>query len=199
MRDSVKLKAIGERMRESRELAGYTQIKAAKLLGYRNSSRLNKIECGTDVSSISISMIEKAARLYDVSTDYLLVLSTDWEKDARLSQTRDIAKYLVDVWAHHHACDINAIRQLNNRMTVLSQAVEIYEQQQQECCLAIKRFIELNPTFETDMRGGSRLLSAIHNAEHAIYNAKSLIRRFKADCKIAGGNTMQLGVFNEID
>lgn len=199
MRDAVRLKAIGERMRDARDIAGYSQIKAAKLLGYRNSSRLNKIECGTDVSSISVDIIIKAARLYDVSTDFLLVLSTDWERDAKLSQTRDIAKYLVDVWSSHHERDINAIRQLNNRMSVLSHSVQVYDTHVEECCVAIKRFGELNPTFETEMRGGSRLLNAIHNAEHAVYTAKALMRRFKADCKMAGGDTMQLEVFGAID
>lgn len=199
MRDPVRLKAIGERMREARDLAAYSQIKAAKKMGYRNSSRLNKIECGTDVSSISVDTIIKAANIYNVSTDFLLGLSDDWERDAKIAQEIDISKYLVHLFTSLHMCDINAIRQLNNRMSVLSHSVQVYDEHVKECCIAIKRFSELNPTFETEMRGGSRLLNAIHNAEHAVYNAKALMRRFKSDCKMAGGNTMQLGVFSAID
>jgi len=197
MRNSLQLKAIGSRMREARELAGYSQIKAAKLLGYRNSSRLNKIENGTDVSTVSLDIIIKGATLYDVSTDFLLVLSNDWERDAKLSQSRDIASYLMQVWTTHHERDINAIRQLNNKLSTLSYAVTSYEDNVDECTKAIKRFAELNPTFENEMRGGSRLLKAIQNSHQAVFNMKAWLRRFKADCAVAGNFDMQVSMFSE--
>ena len=194
MRNSEKIKAIGARMREAREIACLSQTEAAKELGYRNSSRLNKIECGTDVSNISVDIIINAATLYDVSSDFILLLSNDWERDAKLSQSRDIFNFLSTVWTNHHIRDINAIKELNNRVSVLSHSVQVYDENIKECNLAIKRFGELNPTFETEMRGGSRLLNAIHAAENAVFNAKALLRRFKADCAISG-NSVQCEVF----
>jgi transcriptional regulator with XRE-family HTH domain len=194
MRNSEKIKAIGVRMREAREIAGLTQIKAAKELGYRNSSRLNKIECGTYSLNISVDIIVASAKLYDVSTDFLLLLSNDWERDAKLSQSRDIFNFLSETWASHHIRDINAIKELNNRVSVLSHSVQVYDEKIKDCNFAIKRFGELNPTFETEMLGGSRLLNAIHAAENAVFNAKALLRRFKADCKISG-NSLQCEVF----
>ncbi len=66
---AVLAKAVGARMREARELAGMSQIYAAKQLGYSNSSKLAKIEGGKDSSQIPMWVIKRSARLYDASID----------------------------------------------------------------------------------------------------------------------------------
>ena len=43
-------KTIGARLRQARDLCGYSQMKAAELLGYSNSSRLAKIEGGLGIN-----------------------------------------------------------------------------------------------------------------------------------------------------
>lgn len=195
MRDQELLKIIGKRMRESRELAGYSQIKAASLIGYKNSSRLNKIECATDVSSIPIQIIIKAATVYDVSADYLLGLSDDWERDSRVAQCRDISKFLMVAWDSARVKEVNAMRKMNNRLDVLCMALATYEKSSRDCEAAVRRFSELNDNFY-DMPGGSLITNSVSRAADAVASASSILRRFRADSALYGdANAMQADCF----
>ncbi|NOR71261.1 MAG: helix-turn-helix domain-containing protein, partial [Methylomarinum sp.] len=73
-------------MAEARMLCGYTQRKAARLLGYSNSSKLAKIENSSDTDSVPFMLIHKASNVYNVSMDYLYGLSTVYERDTVLAQ-----------------------------------------------------------------------------------------------------------------
>jgi transcriptional regulator with XRE-family HTH domain len=83
------VKTFGARMVEARELCGYSQKKAAKLLGYRNSSKLAKIEAASDTNSVPLWLIPKAAEVYEVSIDYLFGVSACWQREPIAAQEKD--------------------------------------------------------------------------------------------------------------
>jgi transcriptional regulator with XRE-family HTH domain len=197
--DVTLLKIIGARMRDSRELAGYSQIKAAKLLGYKNSSRLNKIECASDVSTVPVGTIIRAANTYDVSADYLLGLSDDWERDSRVAQCRDVSKFLMSAWEQARQKDLNAMRILNAKLDAICRAMAVYDESSTECRRAIARFAELNPEFE-DMRGGAMIVGSMDRACGAVAHAQTLLKRVRLDAALWGdANSLQVLLFADGD
>lgn len=91
---SALVRTIGQRMREARELCNMSQQTAAEALGYANSSKLAKIENATDTNSVPICLLPKAAKLYDVSADFLFGLTSDWERDGGELEDREAFGYL---------------------------------------------------------------------------------------------------------
>lgn len=184
MRNSETIKIIGARMREAREIAGFSQSKAAKLLGYANSSRLNKIECATDVSRVGVDLVIRASKLYDVSADFLLGLSDDWERDVMMLQQKQIGVALLEHWERARASELNAIRILNNKLVAVQKAVQFGIQRSRMLNELVTRFRELNSEFD-DLKLGAKLLRfAVETVEEA--NGISLeLKRYQAYIKVA--------------
>lgn len=151
------VKVFGVRMREARDLCGYTQIKAAKLLGYKNSSKLAKVEGATDTNTVPLWLIVKASSVYDVSTDFLFGFSDDWERDPVVSQQRQIGRWVFEHWERAKIAEVNAIRVLYNKLSVIEKAVSHAINRSKENKGALDRLVELNPGYD-ELRGGSRLL-----------------------------------------
>jgi len=178
------IKQFGQRMKSARELCNFTQAKAAALLGYSNSSKLSKIELGSDTSSVPLWVVIKASKLYDVSTDYLLFLSDDWERDPVVSQQRQISGWLVDRWENARAAELNAIRVLTNRLLAVEKAVAHGVSKSMEFKSIVDRFRELNADFD-DMKLGAKLLRfAAETTEEAVGISYEL-KRFHVSMEIA--------------
>ncbi len=182
MKSTDYLKIIGERMQEAREIAGFSQTVAAKKMGYTNSSRLNKIEKGIDIKSISIMFIKKAARLFGVSTDFLLAESRDWERNVSVCHGRDITNLLMEEWAKSHINDVKAIYYMQKKIMTIYESFNLIEPTIIEIRKALTRFIELNPKFD-DMRGGASLVGSIGRAELAVDTVKGYLKRYQSDCR----------------
>jgi transcriptional regulator with XRE-family HTH domain len=174
---------VGQRLREARELAGLSQIAAAKRLGYVNSSRLAKIEGAIDVGSLHPRIIHDAALIYGVSSDYIYGLSDDWERNADMAQGHDVARSVIDGWEAARARDVNILRRVNNKITVLARAVQESETAVHELRGAYEMYERLNPESMNpdEVAGAARLLRAIDAMENAIKVGKEQMRRFKVN------------------
>lgn len=195
MKSTDYLKIIGERMQEAREIAGFSQTVAAKKMGYTNSSRLNKIEKGIDIKSISIMFIKKAARLFGVSTDFLLAESRDWERNVSVCHGRDLTNLLMEEWAKSHINDVKAIHYMQKKITTIYESFNLIEPAITEIRKALARFQELNPKFD-DMRGGASLVGSVNKAELAVDTVKGHIRRYQSDCRRRNINQLSLFDFD---
>ncbi|QQC63874.1 hypothetical protein [Paraburkholderia ginsengisoli] len=69
----------------ARVLSGMTAVEAAKDFGYANSTQLSLIESGERPTPKDHQFLRQAARIYSVSTDFLLGLSPHMEFDAKVS------------------------------------------------------------------------------------------------------------------
>lgn len=116
------VKTFGLRMKEAREIANFSQIEAAKLLGYSNSSKLAKVEGASDTNSIPMWLITKASEVYDVSTDFLFGLSDDWERDIAVSRQRNMGRWVHEHWKNANAAQVASIMMLNKRLEVVEKA-----------------------------------------------------------------------------
>ena len=180
---SALAKSIGKRLKEAREVAGMSQNFAAHKFGYANSSKLAKIEGGTDTNSVPLWLIARASRLYEVSIDFIFGESDDWELSAQACIERDVSKWVYDYWEQARKRDMEIIWRLQNRIKVFRDSVADMLGSSEELRAAVQRFIELNPDFENEMRGGSRVISAVQRVNDVSGGANHKLKRFHEECQ----------------
>jgi transcriptional regulator with XRE-family HTH domain len=179
------VKVIGQRFKEARELNNLTLSKAAKLLGYRNPSKLSKIENASDTDSVPFFVIYRAAHVYGVSSDFLLNLSSDWEKDPVVSQERQISTALLSHWEKARAAELNAIRILNNKLFTLTKAVSHSLRWSREFQSTVDRMQEINPGFDDKVRLGSKLLRIAAEFTEEAAGISAELKRYRAYVDVA--------------
>jgi transcriptional regulator with XRE-family HTH domain len=169
------IKIVGGRMREARELCKLPRHVAADRLGVSDQS-LDRIESGIDIETIALKVIRQASLIYDVSVDFLLGFSDDWEVDPKTRQDREFAAYLHQEQAKLFSrWAVNQLR-VERQMKTLSTAVNALRIEVAETFEALDTFEALNPGFK-DLPGGSMIRYRIEKANRAAQNAYlSLVR-----------------------
>jgi transcriptional regulator with XRE-family HTH domain len=191
---STLVKVIGDRMRQARELCNLTQITASKRLGYKTSSKLSKIETATNASSVPFWLIERAARVYEVSTDFLFGRIDDWETGSRMTLERNTSQWMFDAWETLRQRDMNVLKLLHDRTETLASAVSSSLSATEDIQAALNRFSELNSDFEENMRGGARLVAAVERASTAAREADSRMKKHKMGLKLKLSDPRQLSL-----
>lgn len=187
------VKTIGARMRAARELCNLSQSAAARRLGYANPSKLSKVELATDTNSVPLWLIVRAARVYEVSVDFLFGATDDWEVGARMTQEREVSAWMFDTFDKLRQRDMKTLKRLHDRVQTLTDAVAVMLAASEDASVALSRFAELNPAFE-EMRAGSRLVSAVERASDSAKAAKTKMERFRMECAVAAPQTHQLSL-----
>ena len=177
------VKTIGERLKLARELCAYSQVEAARRLGYKNPSRLSKLEHATDVKTIPTQIIIKAAQVYDVSADYLLGLSDDWEADERVLPDRVLAGFVSECWEAARARDLAAVVHLKKQVATIETVSAEVVKATQDAKSALARFQELNPRFQ-DMSAGARLVHYIDRATDTALSMRNRLERIRVKCRL---------------
>lgn len=194
------VRTFGQRMKEARELNKLNQVEAARLLGYANSSKLAKVELASDTNSVPFWLIPKAAKLYDVSIDFLFGISDDWEHDPEVSQQRQIGQWLFERAERSRAAELNAMRVLFNKLVVVQKAVSLHLKRSKELKQLVDRIAEINqPTEESagwdDIKLGSKLLRfAIETVEEA-NGISAELKRYHAYVDVAD-KSANIGIRN---
>ena len=172
-------KVFAERMYRARvEMRGWSQLHAAKLLGFGNSSPLAKIEMG---ESFARTMPGIAARVYGVSTDFLLGVS-DFEDEISPTTGMETAimnanmafwqtKMIEQAKVLARYCRVSKVT-IDGMATLVKKSAGLKE--------AFTRVQELNPDVWAECRGGTRLETAITELEEAC----AALRRDAARAKI---------------
>lgn len=171
------VKVIGARFKEARDICNMTQVEAAAALGYENSSKLNKIEGATDTVSVPLITISDAADLYDVSIDFLMGKTDDWERDITVSRQNNVARWLVEHGKKADAAKISAFIVLNNKLSALEKAVAVSVKRSRENLAVLRRVQELNPEFD-ELRGGSKLVYCMNEAVCESDKALAELKRY---------------------
>lgn len=180
---------VGERLREAREMQGYSQLKAARLLGYANSTKLAKIEGGRDSSQVPVWVIKRAGALYDVSVDYLLGNTESMEVDEhRCHAARDTIILMREEWERHRWRDMLATREVQERVEAAESIISLLTEQIEEAQGALRRVEELNPRRWDNVKGGARVQSAIARAAASARTADGKLKRVHRDARIAAGS-----------
>jgi hypothetical protein len=174
-------KVFAERMFKAREyINGWSQLHAARMLGFSNSSPLAKIEMG---EAFSRTMPTIAARVYRVSTDYLLGVSdfeyecrppgTEWESAIINANQAFFQVAMVDhakVLARIGRATSVSVDGLAKIMLASSKAKEVFE-----------RIQEINPEAWGDVKGGTRLEAAIAELDRVCADVRRTAARARVD------------------
>lgn len=187
------LRTVGERMREAREMCGMSQAVAAKRLGLPNSGRLSKIESAFDVRVVPEWLKIRAAKLYQVSLDYLYGASDDWETDARMTQEREVGAYMLETWEVMRRRDMETLLKLHNQNEELRASITLSYEECSRLVDGIRRFADLNPMFER-MKGSAMIAGPAERAMESTANGVRLIKRFRMRCQLAAKGTHQLSL-----
>lgn len=185
--EDVRVRQVfGERMYKARhEINGWSQLHAAKMLGFANGSPLAKIEMGEAFSRYLPSV---AARIYNVSTDYLLGVSdfdyecrppgTEWEAAIITANQaffqmsmNDHSKALARI-SRTTSVTVDGLARI---MAVASQAGEV-----------LARVQEINPQTWGDMRGGSRLEGVINELDRVCQEVRRTAARARVELHTQG-------------
>ncbi|WP_197488557.1 helix-turn-helix domain-containing protein [Methylomonas koyamae] len=92
---------VGSRLYASREILNITQIHAAELLN-TSKQALADAEAGR-LNPLPIKLLKAAAETYDVSADWLLGLTDDWERSLKIDLQRDILTGLQRIHLKHYS------------------------------------------------------------------------------------------------
>lgn len=170
---------FGQRMKAARELNGWTQLKAARLIGYVNSSKLNRIELASDTNSFPIWLPPKAAEVYQVSCDFLLGLTDAWE----CNHTAALQSQIAQAIQQSQLGQDNAIRQLYNLVSCIESAVSINLQKNTEFKDLVVRFRCINPGFDTELKLGAKLLRMADEASREAVKVSRQLAEYRDSIK----------------
>jgi transcriptional regulator with XRE-family HTH domain len=169
------VKTIGLRLKASRELCNLSLSEAARRLGYANPSKLSKVENATDTNSVPIRLIRDAARIYEVSTEYLFGLSDDFEAGV----PRGMTPHLLDQWDRMRSRDLQAIIALQQKIEAATSVIPTIQRDAQNVIDAINRLTDLNGDAFLDLHGGSILNAAADRLKKSAADAMAAERRLR--------------------
>lgn len=170
-------------MLSAREINGYTQIQAAELFGYSNSTQLSLWEQGKRVPPLK-TMI-RACGIYRVSMDYLTGISHDPDRDPRTAERQRIVKSaesMLSDMAHRLAESI--IYQTNLGGPTI-EAAQLFLADGEKLMAAYRGFVSRNKDSFEEMLGGAKLAASADAMDSALASARKVIERHRNICEEA--------------
>lgn len=157
-------RAVGKRMAEARDVAALSMTDAATALGYAQPVQLSQFEAGKRFPPIEV--IVRCARLYGTTTDFLLGLCDDADRDPAVAVSR-----------HVEASVTGEMRRLISAMTdysveIVRRVMPTAAESQRlagltlEASAALSELRRAAPDFD-DLRGGARLVAKLEAASAA--------------------------------
>lgn len=171
------VREFGIRMRKAREMNCMTLETAARKLGYRNKTKLCKIELSSDTFSIPWYIVPKAVMVYQVSADWLYGLSEDWEVGTKLE--RQVTLSLEEI--------------TKEMLTKLGVKMNLFLARQKQLDNAFRLFSgALGDIEEASTQDANQLLRALDNAGLIRDHVRSILIHNKREMGLCehGGQSM---------
>ncbi len=154
------------------------QNRAAELLGLRCGGDLEEMETSADNRRIPLWLIVRAAKLYDVSFDYLYGASDDWEAGIR----RPLHLWMVEELHQSRAEMMRQYIGLQVRIDTLQEIIPELLKTAADTGEALRAFRESTPEFD-DMPAGSRLVYSIERMGSLATDADHSLARFISELR----------------
>ncbi|ASF48531.1 helix-turn-helix domain-containing protein [Methylovulum psychrotolerans] len=170
---------FGGRMKAARELNNYSLSEAYPLFGYSNASMLSKIENASNGLSVPIWLVVRASEVYFVSTDFLFGVSEDWERDAQVSQEREVTRMLSDCLLQMRAAELNQVRTISHKIDACGKATHFALTAITKIYNALETVRRKNAIFDEEIIGGAALVKATDEAFALAAQAKTGLAKAK--------------------
>ncbi|CAN7642295.1 helix-turn-helix domain-containing protein [Paraburkholderia terricola] len=153
--DAETEKLMRERLIVARNLNSLDQKEAAAKLGYKNSSQLSKVESGD--APLPKSLLRKASLAYGVSSDWLLGLSNEPERDPQIAGQMAVMR-AVHASIVEHTQNVTAVMlRLASDQLPLESQLRLMLDAARRATQSFEKVCRLNSTFNDDIRGGASL------------------------------------------
>lgn len=168
---------VRERMIRARVMNGFTAVEAAKRLGYSNSAQISLIENGERKVPNDWQFLLRMSKVYSVSVDYLLGLSSQPERDPVAAESFAMLRGFEELMQAQAMAMTTAFVRYGKEKEAGRVDLQGVCAAAQAVTAALARFRELNPEFDTDMRAGNTLLAAVGRLEMAVIPVQDTITR----------------------
>ncbi|OQK17249.1 hypothetical protein AU255_04985 [Methyloprofundus sedimenti] len=172
------LTIVGSRLMEARKLCKLNRKQAADLLGVEEFY-LGRLENGLDVDCVPLELIKRAAEVFDVSIDYLFGITDDWERDPVVCYERVVGQWMYEEFKNQLLSQAVQQQKLLRKIDSIDYLVKKSIISLENIFKSLDRFRELNPEFDTDMRGGASLVHAVEKFKKSINIIESKLLRSK--------------------
>lgn len=153
--DAETEKLMRERLIVARNLNSLDQKEAAAKLGYKNSSQLSKVESGD--APLPKSLLRKASLAYGVSSDWILGLSNEPERDPQIAGQMAVMR-AVHAGVMEHTQNVTAVMlRLASDQLPLESQLRLLLDATRRAAQSFEKVCRLNSTFHDDIRGGATL------------------------------------------
>lgn len=169
--------AMGQRMRLAREFAGLGQTEASEQLGYSAPVQLSLMESGQ--RPIPTRILLEAARLYRTTTDYLVGLAEEPDRDPMTTAHREVS---VRVAGEVRELIAALVRRQSDQTRRDSASLAAMAHGVLRAAAALAALRHHEPAFD-ELRGGARLVAALDGVAQL---ADEHVRYFGTPRAIAG-------------
>jgi transcriptional regulator with XRE-family HTH domain len=168
-------RVMRERLIVARSLNSLDQKEASAKLGYKNSSQLSKVESGD--APLPKSLLRKASLVYGVSTDWLLGLSNEPERDPRVAGQMAVMR-AVNAAVLEHTQDVAAVMlRLAGDQLPLEDHLRRLLDAANRAAESFEKVCRNNASFQDDIRGGAALQRSIDDLAETTLGIKQFLSR----------------------
>lgn len=188
---------IGERMRYAREtLNGMAQGRAADLLRI-HQKKLCQYEHYTDKLIPPLDVLIKCAKLYDVSLDYLTLISDDFEQNAKTKQEKGVSSWIYDQLELNTIAQLNSMRVIHDKIMVLGELAGFIIETSKELNATMADVIEKNPKNWQYVRLGNKLQNLVNKQSAEADTLRAKLTRINLLSHVAKKTTgLNVDIFN---
>jgi hypothetical protein len=133
------------------------------------------LENATDTNSVPLWLILRAAKVYEVSADFLLGLTDEWETGV----VRGVSGWMLDAWQKARERDLASLVRLHAEIAAVSSHITTLAAGVREVSHAVETFCLRNPSF-VDQPVSGTVVGRLERLQAHAHDAELTLRRFHA-------------------
>lgn len=179
---------VGKRFIEARDINGLSQSDAAKALGYRNSAQLSQWEqCKRPPP---LHMVAHASKVYRVSTDFLLGISDDPDRDPRAESRLMLLRSAEQMMQGMSQKLCDAILQHTMAGGPSNESALMLLDKAAGAAGAVRRYIARNKEQFEDSPASSTVAAALDTLDKCVADSRASIERHRRVTEVAVKRTL---------
>lgn len=176
-------RTVGQRFIDARNINGWSQSEAAQKLGYQNSAQLSQWE--QSKRTPPLHMVAHASTVYTVSTDFLLGIADDPDRDPRADFRRSLLRSAEEMLSGMSSKLCDALLQHTMAGGPANESALMLLDKAAGAARAVRRYFELNKEQFEESKGSSSLLAALDTLDKCVADSRAMVARHVRVSEIA--------------